>query len=210
VKPHAGLPVIQHGQLEGARRAVILLHGRGSSAAEIARVAPRLAEDDTVILAPQAAGHSWYPNRFLAPLAMNEPFLSSAVAVVEGLLARLAAVGVPEERVALAGFSQGACLSLEMLWRRPSRLLAVAAWSGARPGTLEPRALPASLASVPVLLSCSEEDAHIPAEHVRFTAAELRARGAAVTERLRPGGDHALQPEDLAWLLAHVRGAAAD
>lgn len=200
MKPHERGAVVDLGDWVGPRVGVVLLHGRGSSASEIARLWPHLAGPGIVGVAPQAAGNSWYPNRFLAPLEMNEPFLSSAVAQVEAQVARLVAAGVPAERIALAGFSQGACLALETLWRRPRPFLAITAWSGARPGTLEPRPLPRALASLPVLLSCSEEDAPIPAEHVRLTARELREHGASVEELLRPGDDHAIQRADVAWL----------
>ncbi len=53
--PHAGAP------LETARTAVVMLHGRGSSGANMLGLAAELATPETAFLAPSATGGSWYP-----------------------------------------------------------------------------------------------------------------------------------------------------
>ncbi|HMP40782.1 MAG TPA: hypothetical protein PKA05_10415, partial [Roseiflexaceae bacterium] len=68
---HAGVPLAQ------ARVAMIMLHGRGSSADDILGLAEPLVAADVAYLAPQAAANTWYPYRFVAPVASNEPWLSS-------------------------------------------------------------------------------------------------------------------------------------
>jgi len=55
-------------------------------------------------IAPQAAGHTWYPDSFLAPIESNEPCLSSALAVIASLLEQVRAAGIPAERTILLGF----------------------------------------------------------------------------------------------------------
>jgi phospholipase/carboxylesterase len=77
---HQGEPIAHAGAaLSQAKAVMILLHGRGASADGILS----LAEDPEIAyVAPQAAGHSWYPHSFLAPLAHNEPWLSSALQVI--------------------------------------------------------------------------------------------------------------------------------
>src|SRR5947209_8779515 len=109
--PHRGQPVLAAGEpLEQAKAAMIMLHGRGASAEDILELAAQVNQPGFSYLAPQAAGHSWYPNRFLMPIASNEPGLSSGLAVIASLLAQVAEAGIGPERTILSGFSQGACL----------------------------------------------------------------------------------------------------
>src|SRR5687768_4744608 len=106
---HAHPPVHTAGApLRDARVAVVLLHGRGGSAAGILTLADELRVADAAWLAPQAAGNTWYPLSFLAPVERNEPWLGSALATVSATLRRCADAGLPPERTVLLGFSQGA------------------------------------------------------------------------------------------------------
>ena len=97
-----------------ASGAIVLLHGRGASAESILPLARDLNRPDVPALAPQAPGGAWYPQSFLAPLAANEPHLSRSIEQVMRTVAHIEAAGVPRERIALVGFSQGACLALEV------------------------------------------------------------------------------------------------
>src|SRR5690606_5603180 len=58
----AGVP------LQEAQAAMILVHGRGATAASILMLAEELDRDGFAYLAPQAPGQTWYPYSFLAPL----------------------------------------------------------------------------------------------------------------------------------------------
>src|SRR5688500_10492087 len=112
--PHRGQPVLTAGPDPAqARLAAILIHGRGASAEDILSLAREIQLDDVAYLAPQAAGHSWYPYSFLSPISQNEPGITSGLSVISGLIETLERQGFGRERVALMGFSQGACLSLE-------------------------------------------------------------------------------------------------
>lgn len=201
--PHQGQPVLTSGAVLGSARAVgVLLHGRGATALSILDLGDALAIDDVAWVAPQARGNTWYPNRFLAPLDSNEPWLGSALAAVNDLVVQVVASGVPASHVVLIGFSQGACLGLEALVRTPSLAGGAAALSGGLigpPGTVWPDA--GRLDGVPVFLGCSDVDAHIPKERVNESAAVLRERGADVTAILYPGMDHTVNDDEL----AHVR-----
>src|ERR1043166_6598757 len=115
--------------LKSARAAAILLHGRGSGAEDILTLGEEFGQDDIAYLAPQAPNHTWYPYSFLAPLAQNEPHLSNALATVGATLDRLTQEGFPAERVALIGFSQGGCLTVEYVARNAKRYGAVAGLS---------------------------------------------------------------------------------
>ena len=198
--PHRGQPVLHYGApLESARRAAIFIHGRGASAEDILGIAPELGTDDVVYLAPQAAGNTWYPFSFLSPIAQNEPGLTSALGVIGGLVAQLGSEGFPTERVAILGFSQGACLGLEFAARNAARYAAVIALSGGLigpPGT--PRNYSGSMADTPVFLGCSDVDAHIPLERVHESADVFRRIGARVDERIYKRMGHTINADELA------------
>ena len=197
--PHAGQPVLRQGSpLERARLAVVLVHGRGGSAEDMLGLAAELRTNDVAYVAPQAVGHTWYPYSFLAPLQQNQPGLDSALGVLAGLLETIAAAGVGADRVALLGFSQGACLALEFAARHASRYTAVVGLSGGvigPPGT--PRTYTGSFAGTPVFLGCSDIDAHIPVERVHETADVYRRLGATVDERIYPGMGHTINRDEL-------------
>jgi predicted esterase len=197
--PHAGQPVLRQGaSVDEARLVVILVHGRGGSAEDMLGLADELRTSDVAYLAPQAAGHTWYPYSFLAPVEQNEPDLSSAIRVLGSQLDAVAAEGVAANRVALLGFSQGACLSLEFAARHARRYAAVIGLSGGLigpPGT--PRTYAGSFVGTPVFLGCSDVDAHIPVERVRETADVCRSLGATVDERIYPGMGHTINRDEL-------------
>jgi predicted esterase len=196
---HDGQPVLHSGpELSTARLAAILLHGRGGSPEDLLSLAAEFRTPDIAYLAPQAANHTWYPYSFLSPIEKNEPWLTSALEIIDGLAATVASRGVPPERLVLLGFSQGACLALEFAARHPSRYRAVVGLSGGLigpPGT--PRAYPGSLAGTPVFLGCSDIDAHIPVERVRESAEVFRKMGARVDERIYGGMGHTVNVDEI-------------
>lgn len=205
--PHRGQAVLAAGRpLAEAAAAVVMLHGRGATAGDILTLAPELQRPDLAYLAPQAAGYTWYPYSFLAPVESNEPWLSSALAILAELLSRIAAEGIPPERTVLLGFSQGACLSLEFAARNARRHGGVIGFSGGLigpPGT--PRDYVGSFDGTPVFLGCSDRDPHIPRERVDETARVLTAMGAEVTERIYPAMGHTVNEDEL----AHARNLLA-
>jgi phospholipase/carboxylesterase len=204
---HRAQRVAERGaSLARAKAAMIMVHGRGASAEDMLALADVLAQPDLACLAPQAAGHSWYPYPFTAPIERNEPWLSSALGVIDGLLNSLAEAGFPSERVVLLGFSQGACLGLEYAARHARRYGGVIGLSGGLIGPDgTPRDYPGSLAGTPVFLGCSDIDPHIPLARVRETTAVLRRLGAAVDERIYPGMGHLINEDEIRF----VRGLLA-
>jgi predicted esterase len=202
--PHQGQPVLTAGEpLEKATAAMLMLHGRGATAEDILALSAELQQPGFAYLAPQAAGYSWYPNSFLAPIASNEPGLSSGLAVIASLLAKLAQAGIPPERTILLGFSQGACLSLEFAARNARRYGGLAGLSGGLIGPDgTPRDYPGSLAGTPVFLGCSDIDFHIPKERVEFSAEVLRKLGGNVTVRLYPRMGHTINHDEIRFVQA--------
>jgi len=177
---------------------MIVVHGRGDSASGILQLADVLPVPGMAYFAPQASGHTWYPNRFLAPIQTNEPWLSSALACLGDLLSQIEASGVPASKTVLFGFSQGGCLALEFAVRQPRRFGGLVGLSGGLigpPGTLWPRT--GSLDGSPVFLGCSDVDSHIPASRVSESADVLRAIGGQVTTILYPGMDHTITRDEI-------------
>jgi predicted esterase len=197
--PHAGQPILSAGPPpESAARTLVLVHGRGASAEGILALSEELQVEGLAALAPQAQGQSWYPHSFLAPLGANQPYLDSALRRLESIVAGLLARGVPGERIALLGFSQGACLTLEFAARHPRRYGAVMGLTGGLigpPGT--PRGYPGSLGGTPVFLGTSDPDPHVPFERVRETGAVLERMGAEVELRRYPGMPHTINADEL-------------
>jgi predicted esterase len=198
--PHAGQPVLRAGPAPAeARLAAILLHGRGASAEDILGLAGEFRASDVAYLAPQAAGQTWYPYSFLAPIEQNEPGLGSALRVVSTLLLDLEQQGVPADRVVLMGFSQGACLASEFAARHARRYAGVVALSG---GLIGPPGIPrtygGSLDGTPAFLGCSDSDPHIPLERVRESSEVFRRMGATVDERIYPRMGHTVNRDEIA------------
>ncbi len=208
--PHNGHPVLRDGpRPSDARLAVVLVHGRGASAEDILSLARTVALDDVAWLAPQASGFTWYPYSFLSPLDRNEPGLTSGLRTIGRILDQLSAEGVPAERAALVGFSQGACLSLEYAARHARRYAAIVGLSGGLigpPGT--PRDYAGSLEGTPVFLGCSDVDAHIPVGRVRESAEVFRRMQAAVDERIYPGMGHTVSANEIEAIRALLRPTA--
>jgi predicted esterase len=197
--PHQGQPILSAGEpLAQAAAAVILLHGRGASAEDILLVAGELDQSGFAFLAPQAAGHAWYPNSFLAPLESNEPELTSALQVIDSLLGEVGGAGIPQERTMLLGFSQGACLLLEYAARHAARYGGVVGLSGGLIGPDgTPRNYSGSLAGTPVFLGCSDVDPHIPRARVDLTAEVLGRLDGDVTERLYRNMGHTVNQDEI-------------
>lgn len=197
--PHQGQPILATGApLEQAQAAMVMVHGRGASAENILTLVDDLRRPDFAYLAPQAAGNTWYPNSFLAPIPSNEPGITSGLAVIAQVLERIAAAGIPPERTILLGFSQGACLTLEFVARHARRYGGVAGLSGGLIGPDgTPRDYPGTLDGTPVFLGCSDVDFHIPKERVDHSAEVLRGLGGAVTERLYRGMGHTINQDEI-------------
>src|SRR5687768_1221719 len=206
--PHQGQPVRRSGeQLEHARAAVVMVHGRGGSADDILSLGDEIGVPGFAYLAPQAAGNTWYPHSFLSPIEQNEPGISSGLAAIAAVLEAIERARIPLERAMLLGFSQGACLSLESGARAARRYGGVAGLSG---GLIGPdgtqRDYSGSLAGTPVFLGCSDVDPHIPVARVIETATALRRLGADVTMRLYPGMGHTINEDEIEAVRGIMRG----
>jgi predicted esterase len=198
IPPHGEAGILRRAPGATPGRAVIMVHGRGATAESIAALGAPLQLNDALLLAPQASGNTWYPQSFLMPMAVNEPGISSGIALLESLVRQVEGEGIPANKIALLGFSQGACLTLEFTARHPRRYGAVIGFSGGLIGPAgTPRNYPGSLDGTPVFLGCSDIDGHIPKERVQESAGVLTRMGATVDLRLYPGMGHLVNEDEL-------------
>jgi predicted esterase len=190
--PHANQPVLRAGApLAAAKGAIVLLHGRGASAEDILGLGAAFDQPQLALFAPQAAGHTWYPNSFLALREANEPYLSSALAKVASIVAEIEAAGIARDRVVIAGFSQGACLTTEFAASHPARYAGLIAFTG---GLIGPLGMDlhheGELYGTPALLLSGDPDPHVPWQRVEDSARELNRMGAVVEAVRYPGRPH--------------------
>lgn len=202
--PHEGQPILMAGEpLDRAQAAMLLVHGRGARAEDILSLANEFNQPGFAYVAPQAAGNTWYPNRFLVPLEQNEPWLSSAFAFVGSALSQIVNAGISLDRVMLLGFSQGACLTLEFAARNAQHYGGIVGLSGALIGPDDaPRDYGGSFDGTPFFLGCSDVDFHVPKERVDQTAEVVKKLGASVTERLYPNMDHTVNQDEIDFVHA--------
>lgn len=194
-------------KLNQARAAMIMLHGRGDNAEGILRLSDYLNVPGFAFVAPQAAGNTWYPNRFIEPLESNEPWLTSALQAVTDAVTRVLDAGIPAEKIMFLGFSQGACLSTEYVARNPQKYGGVVGLSG---GLIGPLGMSfdhhtGSLKGTKVFLGCDENDPHIPVSRVHETRDTLERLDANVIEKIYKHLGHAINEDEIIFVKAMMQ-----
>ncbi len=195
--------------LSDAAYVALVLHGRAQSPEYMRPAAERLAAAGVRCLLPEAAEKSWYPLGFLQPINANEPNFSASLARLTSMLDQLEREGVSSERTVIAGFSQGACMTAELLARRPRAYRAGIVWTGGLlgpPDTAWPT--PAGIAGVPILLTGSDVDEFVPEARVHETADVFRRAGAAVEVLIARGRAHEIGAAEIARAVALTANAA--
>ncbi len=204
--PHSNQPIYSAGaKLEDASAAMILLHGRGAPAEDILSLSTHFDYPHVAFFAPQADSYTWYPNRFIFPVEQNEPHLSSALALISGLIQKIEASGIPSEKIFVGGFSQGACLASEYVIRNPKRYGGLLVFSGGYIGTLNAKREPSGdLSGTPAFIGCSDVDPHIPLQRVQETVSLLKEMGAQVTDKIYSGMAHTINADEISLARAMV------
>lgn len=185
-------------ELNEAGKALIMLHGRGADAQDILSLSQYLNVQDFALLAPQATNHTWYPYSFLAPPAQNEPWLSSALSLLEEIVADVNAKGIANEHIYFLGFSQGACLTLEYVTRHATRYGGVAAFTGGLIGdAIYKENYNGDFAGTPVFIGTSDPDPHVPVNRVNESAAILTDLHAHVLKKIYKNMGHTINQDEL-------------
>ncbi|MBV7531038.1 alpha/beta hydrolase [Chitinophaga sp. sic0106] len=188
----AGTPITE------AKKALIMIHGRGASASDIITLAPHLNVKDYTLIAPQATGNTWYPQSFLAPPAQNEPWLSSALNLLNEVVNDTVAAGIAKENIYFLGFSQGACLTLEFTTRNADKYGGIVAFTGGLIGDhIYPENYKGNFNHTPVYIGSSDPDFHVPVARVHESAEILKKMGAEVTATIYPQMGHTITVDEI-------------
>ncbi|MBO9732455.1 MAG: dienelactone hydrolase family protein [Chitinophaga sp.] len=188
----AGVP------LEQAKKALIMIHGRGGSARDIISLAPHLNVADFAIVAPQATGNTWYPQSFLAPPSQNEPYLTGALQLLTQVVDDVLAAGISRENIYFLGFSQGACLTLEFTTRNAAQYGGIVAFTGGLIGDkIYTANYKGNFNQTPVYIGSSDPDFHVPVSRVHESEAILQSMGANVTATIYPNMGHTITGEEI-------------
>jgi phospholipase/carboxylesterase len=185
-------------ELMATSKVLIMLHGRGGSAEDILSLSSHLHVKDFTLLAPQATNNTWYPYSFLAPPSQNEPWLSSALGLLSDLSGDLHKKGIPSENIFFAGFSQGACLTLEFVTRNANKYGGIAAFTGGLIGDrIYHENYKGDFQGTPVFIGTSNPDPHVPVERVYATTNILKDMNAAVTEKIYDNMGHTISGDEI-------------
>lgn len=185
-------------KLTEAKNALIMLHGRGAPAEDILGLAAHFNTGDFALLAPQATNHTWYPYSFLVPPKQNEPWLSSALSLIDELVSDINKAGIASDHIYFAGFSQGACLTLEYVARHAEKWGGVAAFTGGLIGDkIYPENYKGDFQGTPIFIGTSDPDPHVPIVRVLASANILKSMNASVTEKVYPGMGHTINNNEI-------------
>ncbi|WP_129668199.1 alpha/beta hydrolase [Phytoactinopolyspora endophytica] len=190
---HLAQPFIHAGSsLDEADVGAVVVHGRGQDPQfMVAAVVDRIDLPQVAYVLPRAAGHSWYPARFIEPLEVNEPHLGRALQACDSAVRTVGEHGIDPEHTVLIGFSQGACLLSEYIVRNPRPYAGVALLTGGYIGPPGPPREPSgSLSGTPVFMGSSRHDAWVPLSRVEETATLLHAMDAQVDLRIYDDREH--------------------
>lgn len=184
--------------LEEAKKALIMIHGRGANANDILFLADYLHVKDFALLAPEATNNTWYPYSFMAPASQNEPWLSSALHLIEDLVNDITGKGITLENIYFLGFSQGACLTLEFVARNAAKYGGVVTFTGGLIGeTIHTENYTGDFNKTPVFIGSSNPDPHVPAERVDETSKVLKNMNALVTQKIYNGMGHTISQDEI-------------
>ncbi len=175
-----------------------MLHGRGASAEDILRLTSYLNIEEFAILAPQATNNTWYPYSFLAPRDQNEPWLSSALDLITGLVVDINTAGIPDDHIYFLGFSQGACLTLEYVTRNATKWGGAVAFTGGLIGDkIYPEKYAGDFQGTPIFIGTSNPDPHVPVDRVKETTSFLKKMNASVTEKVYQNMGHTISEDEI-------------
>ncbi len=179
-------------------KALVMMHGRGATAASILTLAPELGASDFTLYAPQATQNSWYPFSFMAPADQNQPALDSALKLLNDLISEIKGQGIESKDIFLLGFSQGACLTAEFAARNAQPFGGLMLFTGGLVGQeLETGNYSGNFKGTPVLVTTGNPDPHVPVSRVDETETILSELGAEVTKQIYPGRQHTISQAEI-------------
>ncbi len=189
-EPHGALHVVTRGQ---GQHAVLLMHGYGARGDDLVPLGERLASRLDARFVMPAAPFVWPhgpPGRMWFERGGNQAQSVESGRAIDGVFDSLRSEGV--SRIVLAGFSQGAMMSLERGLRSERRPAALILFSGAAPRELGHDG--SALRGMPMFISHGTRDPILPFDGGRDIARRAEAAGAHVVFVSFDGG-HEIPPE---------------
>lgn len=195
--------IVLHRPTAPARQLVLLFHGVGASPEGFEPLASALAREDRWVVAVRApfasdlgAGWQWFSVQGVTEANRAERIAAAMPRFADTVQRWQAHTGLESAQTALAGFSQGAIMSLESTQAGEPLAARVVAMSGrfAAP----PRHAPAG---VVWRFIHGEQDPVIPTAFSTQGAQQLQALGADARAELVPGLGHGIDPRALALLV---------
>lgn len=181
-----------------------MLHGRGGDAQSIMPLADQLFTNDFHVVAPQASNNSWYPQSFMVEEKFNEPSLSLSISNIKNLIDEIVE-WVPKNRIYLIGFSQGACLSLEVSTRFATKYGGIIAFTGGLIGhTIDETKYHGNFEGTKVFISNGDQDPHIPLSRSEQSKILIEKLGADVTLQIYPGRPHIITPDEIKFVKTNI------
>lgn len=181
---------------------VVFLHGYGASGADLIEIGHEWAPNlpDTAFVAPNAPeicevwpqGYQWFSIRAIDPDAFErEKQAEKAMPALNSFLdAQLAKWGVPERRLILVGFSQGAMMAMYTAPRRAQACAGIIGYSGM---LIEAEALKEpQMVKMPVLAIHGDADEVVPPASLAAIERGFSAAGYDVETVLRAGLGHGI------------------
>ncbi len=199
-----------------AKSALVFVHGYGADGQDLLSLAGPLGTHlpDTVFYAPDAPepcrnnpfGFQWFPIPWLdgSSEAEARQSMGRSITLLDAFLDKvLTDEGLPANKLALVGFSQGTMMSLHVAPRRPEPVAAVVGFSGR---LLAPELLATETRSrPPVLLVHGDADEVVPVASLPEAADALTAAGFEVYSHVSRGTAHGIAPDGLSLALSFVR-----
>ncbi len=184
--------------LEEAEKVLIMIHGRGADARDILSLASYFNVSEYALLAPEATNNTWYPNSFIAKPEQNEPWLSSALDLLNEVVDDVTKQGITAENIYFLGFSQGACLALEFVTRHAKKYGGVAAFTGGLIGDkINQENYSGNFNGTPIFIGTGNPDPHVPIERVKESVSILEKMSAKVHLQVHDGRPHTISQEEI-------------
>jgi phospholipase/carboxylesterase len=195
----AGIPLSQ------AKKAAILIHGRGANPESVLSLTKYLKLDDYALLAPEAVNGTWYPNSFMAPDEYNKVALACSLQTVNEAWSQLTEEGISSENVVLVGFSQGACLCLEFAAQNAQKFGGVIAFTGGLIGEkIQAKNYSGNFERTKIFIGSSERDFHVPLSRIKESEILLSSLGSEVKVLIFKDSNHTIRQEEIEWVNENI------
>ena len=194
---------------------VVFLHGYGADGADLLGLADPLAPHlpRTAFYAPNAPercvnnpmGYQWFPIPWMDG-SSEEQAKASAAQSFQDINAFLDKVlvdeGIPADRLALVGFSQGTMMALSVAPQRAPEIAGVVGFSGR---LIDPEQALDARTKPPILLIHGDEDPVVPFDSMGIAGEALQNAGFTVYGHVMKGTGHGISPDGLSVALAFLK-----